>query len=717
MRKPTRKTLCLLRSRARGRVALGEPDLKPLAARYARNLLLGSGLLRDPKPILHTLDGNELVLAFIAGAVRPREDVELNDCLRRVLRRVHRQARGKLCEPGPAPGPLGQNLPILAEMLGLGPVDCEVLQFLLVHRLVQSLCSLTHHESSLTLSGAANLVSLATTRSRREVMSTLSPTAPLVQSGLLKVETARFLLEDKLELSNTLIDTMTLADLDRDAIVDRFLPALAPPTLDLDAYAPHAGAVATAEALLRSALASRRTGVNILLHGPTGTGKTELARLLAARLGVRLYQAGKADESGDAPDTRERLSSLLVGNRLLGNEALLLFDELEDLFETEWRSAFGGELGSMKPRMSKLWFNLLLETNPVPTVWITNRVEGMDRAFLRRFSFAIELRALGRGQRRRAWQLHLGGLHRLAEADVDALAERFTVSPAQIATAVGAARLVSPPEGPDRSAVEAVAAPLEKLVSGRDVTRLQAFDSGHYRLDAVSTPADLGALASRLEAWRPNDGGISLCLHGPSGTGKSELVKYLAWRMGRPLLVKRVSDLQSPWVGVCERNIAEAFREAEDDGAVLLFDEADSFLRDRRGAERSWEVSQVNEFLQQLEATAGIVACTTNLFRELDQAALRRFVFKIPFVYLRADQALLLFKGQLGAFLSEPLDAHGERAISRELGRFATLTPGDFAAVQRRLRALGGTSTAERLCAELRAEVEVKDAAPRAIGF
>ena len=80
-----------------------------------------------------------------------------------------------------------------------------------------------------------------------------------------------------------------------------------------------------------------------------------------------------------------------------------------------------------------------------------------------------------------------------------------------------------------------------------------------------------------------------------------------------PLLVRRASDLLSMFVGEVEKNIARAFREAEDDGALLLIDEVDSFLQDRRGAQRSWEVTQVNEMLTQMEGFAGVFIASTNL--------------------------------------------------------------------------------------------------------
>ena len=76
------------------------------------------------------------------------------------------------------------------------------------------------------------------------------------------------------------------------------------------------------------------------------------------------------------------------------------------------------------------------------------------------------------------------------------------------------------------------------------------------------------------------------------------------------------------------------FREAATEKAVLLLDEADSFLADRKSARSSWEVTQVNEILQQMENFSGVFICATNLVTSLDAAALRRFTFKIKFLPL-----------------------------------------------------------------------------------
>src|SRR5208282_2047221 len=105
---------------------------------------------------------------------------------------------------------------------------------------------------------------------------------------------------------------------------------------------------------------------------------------------------------------------------------------------------------------------------------------------------------------------------------------------------------------------------------------------------------------------------LNILLVGPPGTGKTEFVKYLAEQADRELLVKRTSDIISKWLGESEKNIAEAFDEAEQRGAILFLDEADSLFINRESAVRSWEISQTNELLCQMENFSGIMMCATN---------------------------------------------------------------------------------------------------------
>jgi SpoVK/Ycf46/Vps4 family AAA+-type ATPase len=647
---------------------------------------------------------------------RGRVDAEhLEDGLRAYLRTEGKTRR----PPHPPRQPTVSNLALIGDIVGLNDIERAVFQFVVAMHHSRELSELTDTFNNVDLARAATLVATAINVEQRLVDASLRPAGRLVASGLISIHRDSCNLGNKLGLKRGLLDASMESALDRASLLTRFLPEAKPSSLDWNDFGPLAETAKLARDLLGGALRNRRSGVNILLYGETGVGKTALASLLARDLGAKLYAAGLADEDGAPAKSQERLSSLLLGQRLVGDtSAILLFDELEDLFTWQWHGIGPGKAHGVA-EMSKQWFNDFLESNPVPTIWISNRVQGIDPAFLRRFTYAVEFRPIGVRQRSRILARHLGTTTSLTEADIHGIAERFTVSPAQIATAVAAAQIVAPDgEGVARGTIERLLAPIERLLAGTDSSRRPVFDGASYRLDAVNSSADLAGIADKLADWRPGRGlGISLCLYGPSGTGKSEYVKYLAHRMGRPIVCRRVSDIMSMWVGQSERAIAEAFREAEDDDAVLLFDEADSFLRDRRTAQRSWEASLVNEFLQQLESFRGVVACTTNLWRELDEASLRRFVFKIEFRYLRPEQAMKLFRSVFEHLLDRPLTRADEAAAAATLDGVGNLTPGDFASIARAEGALGDHRPATSLACLLISESRVKRDTRTPAGF
>jgi SpoVK/Ycf46/Vps4 family AAA+-type ATPase len=207
----------------------------------------------------------------------------------------------------------------------------------------------------------------------------------------------------------------------------------------------------------------------------------------------------------------------------------------------------------------------------------------------------------------------------------------------------------------------------------------------------------------------------TLCFYGPPGSGKTALAEHIAGELGRPILVRQASDIMSKFIGETEQNMAAMFAEAESEDAVLLLDEADSFLQDRRGAQRTYEVTEVNEMLQGMERFNGIFICTTNLLDRIDQAALRRFTFKIRFKPLTRGQREAMFVAEaLGGELGRLNSALRER-----LAELEQLCPGDFAAVQRQSVILGETLTPAEFLAQLEAEhrlkPEVREA--RNIGF
>ena len=146
-----------------------------------------------------------------------------------------------------------------------------------------------------------------------------------------------------------------------------------------------------------------------------------------------------------------------------------------------------------------------------------------------------------------------------------------------------------------------------------------------------------------------------------------------------------------------------------------MLDEVDTFLFSRDGAERSWERSQVNEMLTQIERFEGLMVVSTNLIEVLDPAALRRFDLKLKFDYLTLPQRLDFAKQQAEIL---GLPSLSEEDLS-QIESLNLLTPGDFAAVARRHQFSPFQKVQDWLSA-LQGECEVKPAFSstiRRIGF
>ena len=485
--------------------------------------------------------------------------------------------------------------------------------------------------------------------------------------------------------------------------------------------------------LLARAVERKEPGINVLLYGPPGTGKTELAKVVAQAAGLELFEVEYADRDGNSLSGRDRYRSLQIAQIFLKGsaQAALMFDEVEDVFppiSTETAHLLARADNAATPHQGsvsgKAWVNQILETNTVPTLWITNRIEQIDPAFRRRFAYHLELRSPPPGARESLVRKALEGLDALEVRPefVARLSQRKALTPAQIRTAVRFARLAVVPASPD--ADPAAPGPLEALIErqlrnadlalgtgssgGERPASDLAYDLAHLN---VQCQHDMGRVVEALRAR----GHGSLCFYGPPGSGKTALAEHIAHRLARPLMVRQASDLMSKYVGETEQNMAAMFRDAQAEGAVLLLDEADSFLQDRRGAQRNYEVTEVNEMLQGMERFNGIFICTTNLMDRLDQAALRRFSFKIQFLPLAAAQRQALFLAEACSADATLLTVD----LQHRLAQLDQLCLGDFAAVKRQMQILATSFSPleflEQLESEHRIKPEVRDA--RGIGF
>ena len=537
----------------------------------------------------------------------------------------------------------------------------------------------------------------------------LSNDGQLVRSGLLEVNTLSCsvtTLSSRLSVGNS--DLPGLMRFNQDEPIELFKYAfrLSPPgELGLDKYEHLRQHVNIAQAYLAKALVEGRSGVNTLLYGPPGTGKTQLSRLLAKTLNTDLYEIACTDSDGDPVSASQRLCALRSAMSVLhSHKSLLVLDEIEDIFDSPTPMGMGA-----RSKAQKGWINRMLEENALPCFWLSNSVESLDAAHIRRFDLVINLPNPPRAQREQI--IRECSADKLGNELVEKLIDHEHATPAVITRAVRIARSLNPRAGKKLDAtgeclVDSTlkAQGFDKL-EGAQGQRLPSF----YSPELINTDVPLDGLVEGLRKHAE----ARLCFYGPPGTGKTAFGCWLAQELDRPLMVQRVSDLVSPYVGQTEQNLAEAFAQATQDGAVLLLDEVDSFLQDRRKAKQSWEVTAVNEMLTQMESYRGLFIASTNLIRDLDEASLRRFDMKIYFGYLDQPQVQQLFSTHLQALkLKDPTKTASLRLRSEQ-----QLTPGDFASVARQAR-FKPFANANELASALIAETRLKTAGKqRPIGF
>ena len=428
----------------------------------------------------------------------------------------------------------------------------------------------------------------------------------------------------------------------------------------------------------------QETPTHVLLYGPPGTGKTSFARSLADYLGIPSYDVVK-DETNT---TRSRRAAILACLNMTnsGPGSLVIVDEADNLLNTQFSFFMRGET------QDKGWLNELLEKPGTRMIWITNSIWGIEESVLRRFAFSLHFRSFNRRQRMQLWEniINANRVERFfGSKDIERYARKYSVNAGVIDLAVKKSVETKPRSKARFHKALKLALEAHRTLANYgekpvDKNRVEQ----NYSLEGLNVSGDIKSMMTRLEKFdaflrNPENRQIinmNLLFYGPPGTGKSELARYIADRLDREIICKRVSDLQSKYVGEGEKNIKYAFQEAEAEEAILVIDEADSLLFSRERAVRSWEISFTNEFLTQMERFRGILICTTNRMKDLDDASIRRFNHKLKFDYLLPDGNVVFYEKLLVNLIGPSLDEKSRA----ELKNILNLTPGDFKTVRDR---------------------------------
>lgn len=602
---------------------------------------------------------------------------------------------------------LKNNLCQLRQLVGLNETETSLLAFAVLLKTIDSLETVTEYLGNLTTIKMIRHLSTILNLPEQDVKTALGLEGGLNRSGLLRVDKQYHNASYKLDLlSNNFADTLVSADTTPTEYLKGVIALSTPAELRMTDYDHISEFIAILQPYMAHSLKTSRKGVNILIHGAPGTGKSQFVKAFTQSIGYELFDIPNVDDEGDSVNGDKRLRAYSLAQNLFAKrKAILLFDEIEDVFASE--NPFFGKKSTAQSR--KGWMNKALEDNAVPAFWVSNSIREIDPAFIRRFDMVFELPIPSKAQRKKIIEQSCSGW---IEADtIKRISESEHLSPAVVARAsavMSSIKKSMPQEQLAQSFVRLINNTLRAQnhpqIKKNDANRLPEF----YNAALTNADVDLVQIATGVK----QAGSARICLYGPSGTGKTAYGRWLAEYLCKPLIVKKVSDLQSIFIGETEINIALAFEKAELEGAVLMIDEVDSFLQDRRNAMRSWEVTQVNEMLTQIESYSGVLIVSTNLMGCIDQAALRRFDLKAKFDYLNAEQSSAL----LNKYIEQLKLAPSTETEHKRLHRLKTLTPGDFAAVQRQTRFHPLKCAAEFIEA-LTGECGLKEASSNGIGF
>lgn len=443
--------------------------------------------------------------------------------------------------------------------------------------------------------------------------------------------------------------------------------------------------------------------LNMLFYGSQKLDKIGYIAELLSSCGVTGYRAIiKKASSRDIPSicyiAQQRMSSI-------DKYGVLIIEKAEQALSKSrntpsWFTDMFGD--SDKPDDVLDSDELLLVKNPIPTIWLTNSASSITQENIGKFLLHNELKGGSRKDRKDGVLTAISELGYSPEM-AQKLSKYLELNVEQVKSAARTVEILDDKEHSEDILLRLVSNSQKAL--GREKEEELRESVTKYSLDLLNISGNL-PVAKIIESLKKRQSG-TLCFYGLPGTGKTQLAEYIAMELDMPLMIKPASELLDKYLGETEKAIAKAFDDAKSEGAIFLLDEADSFLRDRSLAQRSWEISQVNELLQRMERFKGIFICATNLFEALDAAALRRFTFKLEFHALSMVQRIKMLENETGINFSALSEIDRDN-ILMGINTIKFLTPGDFATVKRQCNLLDEVLTPDQWIERLNVESKAK---------
>jgi SpoVK/Ycf46/Vps4 family AAA+-type ATPase len=638
---------------------------------------------------------------------------------------------------------MSRTLDWLGSSAGLNPAEQSIFEFAVAMRAFKALRVAVQCWGNLTLPDIAYAVSAVLNIPLESAQAALHPESVLLTSAILRIHPeGEEYLSSLLFVSRRLAQSIAHHQGDPQEILSYMVVPLQKAELTLESFRHIDQHTELARSWLQGALHAAEDGEtagHLLVSGDPGLGKTEWARALLHASDVQALEMVATARWGAAISGEDRLQHLRMVLHMLraSKRGVILFDEADDVFRhPDAANALGigvrnkrtrvwrmgpGDADSVSMDNHRAALNQLMETSRIPVIWIMNHPEVLDPAVLRRFDVEVHFDGIPRSVRLGLIQKRFGFLNECetttakTEAEFQRWADIKSLTPALIDRLARVTERAKAAGMPMDDALRRHW--LRQRIPGRDTQHLQVTGAdgiGVGQSGFTWNPYQVNANVDLMElvAGIQRVGGARLALRGEPGTGKTAFAKALARMLDKPLLEKRASDLLSAYVGETEQRICQAFEEAREEDAVLFIDEVDGLLANRDQSHRNWEVTQVNELLEQLGEYPGVVVIATNRMQAIDPAVQRRIDIQITFEALKPNQVRSGFAALCGA----QEIACDETDLAR-VDYLRGVTPGDFAALSRRLRFAPDARTAAVVITLLQELLDHKQPAKQPMGF
>ena len=471
------------------------------------------------------------------------------------------------------------------------------------------------------------------------------PGSPLIRNGLVILAAdpheAHTPLLSKSLILNSQISNWLLGDTSLDSLLASFCRCI-DPALTLEMTHLNQKTKTALRALTKNTMDSP-SELQLYLHGRDTLSMSGIAEALAKLLEMRLLIIDLSAALRTTEDFRRIINRLTIESWRL--HAVVFIENTQALTEGE----HSYQLECLRNLIESHKGTMILAGND--PAWVARN------GLINLITIPIEMPDYA--ERYVLWQRHQES-HGLSEAGLEILAQRFRLTPSQIAAASQAAKSQTRWENAveNNSVLNEKGAALDNLMqaaraqSDHALATLARKVTLNYRWQDLILPENQFAQLQEIclqfthrhivyDDWgfgrKLSLGrGLNVLFVGSPGTGKTMASEVIANELGLDLYKIDLSQVVSKYIGETEKNLDRIFTAAEDANAILFFDEADALFGKRsdiKDAHDRYANIEVGYLLQKMEEYEGIAILATNLRGNLDDAFVRRMQFIVEFPF------------------------------------------------------------------------------------